>query len=112
MTPLGDDWTDDERREYAAQIRAHEEREQAIIDAGVDLLAARWDAPLAAADAYDLANIEVRTDPETGELTEQRTEVYRPGMPSHETIEETLGPLTQEVEDQRNRDDDGRPRPG
>lgn len=35
-----------------------------VIDAGAEMLAARWDGPIVDAD---LVNVEVTTDPETGE---------------------------------------------
>lgn len=95
--------------DLAAQIRAHEAREQEIIRAGEDMLEARWSSPLTPGDAYDLANVEVRTNPTTDELGAQYVEIVGADTPMQETIEETLTPLEQEVEDSRDRDDDGRP---
>jgi hypothetical protein len=92
------------------EIARYEAREQAIIRAGEAMLESRWDAPVTPADAYDLANLEVRTNPTTGELTAQYVEGVTADTPDHETIPETLTRGEQEVEDQRDRDDDGRPR--
>lgn len=108
---LGDEWTEDERRQYAEQIRAHESREAEIISEGEAMLENRWGLPIASVDARHFADFEVRTNPVTGVVSEPYLEEIGPLTPMQETIPESLNELEQQVEESRNRDEDGRPRP-
>lgn len=110
---LGDEWTEDERRQYAEQIRAHESREAEIISEGEAMLENRWGLPIASVDARHFADFEVRTNPVTGEKTDEWVEERPWGAPVEAVgeREETLNELEQQVEESRNRDEDGRPRP-
>lgn len=81
-------------------------REEEMIAAGEAMLAARWDAPVDAQTAYELANVEVNTHPETGLPLSRTTEIVEgPLPPQRERLGRRdaepgpLSPLEQAAED-------------